>query len=150
MRIESSAFADGSSIPVRYTCDGQNISPPLRFVDVPKDAQGLLLIMEDPDAPEGSFIHWIAMMSTDTQELHENISGMEGVDMGFGSSGTAGYTGPCPPSGMHHYVFHLYAIARSSLGMTDTTHVTMEDVNARLHIPGMILAEATFTGIYQR
>jgi len=110
--LNSSAFLNGSSIPARYTCDGENSSPPLTWTRVPVRARSLALVMQDTDAPGGAFVHWTVY------GLPRGSSGMSpgripaGSAEGVNSSGRPGYTGPCPPEGdpAHHYVFTLYAL----------------------------------------
>jgi len=111
MRLTSSAFWQGRGIPSRYTCDGQNISPPLEISDVPQGTKSLALVMEDPDAPMGTFIHWVMWnIPPDTTEIKEGIA-PKGVQ-GMTDFGRLGYGGPCPPSGTHTYRFELSALDR--------------------------------------
>jgi hypothetical protein len=113
--LNSSAFVNGSSIPARYTCDGENASPPLSWTRVPVRARTLALIMQDTDAPGGAFVHWTVY------GLPRGSSGLSpgripaGSSEGENSSGRTGYTGPCPPMGdpSHHYLFTLYALDAS-------------------------------------
>ncbi len=111
MQISSTAFAPGTNIPRQYTCDGENISPPLTFSDVPAGARSLVLIMDDPDAlkPAGKvWDHWLVWnisASTSTVSEDRNPPGI----VGFNTSGKKGYGGPCPPDGEHRYFFKLYA-----------------------------------------
>lgn len=110
MRISSPVFSDGETIPQKYTCDGSNVNPPLQFKDVPQEAKSLALIVEDPDAPRGTFTHWVLWgMNGDRRELAENSAPPEAVELqnGFGD---ARYGGPRPPSGSHRYYFRLYAL----------------------------------------
>ena len=109
MKISSSAFADGSAIPAKYTCDGSDTCPQFSFTDVPPNAKSLALIMDDPDAPGGTFDHWIVWnIPANTTAIAEGKApqGVAGKN-GFGKSG---YGGPCPPSGEHRYFFKLYAL----------------------------------------
>jgi len=109
MKLMSSAFANGGNIPARYTCDGQNISPPLEISDVPQGTKSLALIMEDPDAPAGTFVHWVMWnIPPDTTEIEEGVA-PKGVQ-GMTDFGRPGYGGPCPPSGTHTYRFELSAL----------------------------------------
>jgi Raf kinase inhibitor-like YbhB/YbcL family protein len=111
MNIFSSAFANNEAIPEKYSCKGENISPPLSISDVPAEALSLAFILHDPDAPmPGGFTHWVLYnIPPTTTEVPEN-SVPEGAVQGSNSSGHAAYTGPCPPSGTHHYHFQLYAL----------------------------------------
>jgi Raf kinase inhibitor-like YbhB/YbcL family protein len=111
MKITSSAFQQGGNIPSKFTCDGSNTSPPLQISDVPSEAKGLVLIVDDPDAPSGLFTHWTAWnISPQTSTVAEGSTpkGMHGTN-DFGKSG---YGGPCPPSGAHRYYFKIFALDR--------------------------------------
>jgi Raf kinase inhibitor-like YbhB/YbcL family protein len=112
IRVTSEAFAEGEAIPVRYTCDGDNLSPPLAWTGVPDEARGLALLVEDPDAPNGTFVHWTLFdVPSDSRGLEAGevpTSAREGEN----SFGGRGYGGPCPPEGdqPHRYVFVVYAL----------------------------------------
>lgn len=109
MNIASPAFENGASIPLKYTCDGKNVNPPLVFQDVPKEAVSLVLIMDDPDSPSGTWNHWTAWnMSPARTAIAEGETG-EWVE-GTTTFGNIGYGGPCPGSGTHRYFFKLYAL----------------------------------------
>lgn len=112
MEISSLAFKNGSYLPIRYTCDGENISPPLEFHNVCKLAKSLVLIFDDPDAPNGTWIHWILYNLPPTiQKLDENIQILpQGTKSGLNSWGKIGYGGACPPNGEHRYKFKIYAL----------------------------------------
>lgn len=115
MKISSRAFSEYEMIPVKYTCQGQNISPPLSFSEVPDKARSLALILVDPDAPSGKFVHWVLFnIPPDTRELNENIEKKEmledGTLQGTNDFARIGYGGPCPPFGTHRYYFKLYAL----------------------------------------
>lgn len=115
MNISSRAFTEYEMIPAKYTCQGQNISPPLSFSGVPEEAKSLALILVDPDAPSGKFVHWVLFnIPPDTRELDENIEkkGMleDGTLQGTNDFARIGYGGPCPPFGTHRYYFKLYAL----------------------------------------
>lgn len=110
MKITSPAFANQESIPEKYTCDGADISPPLEFSDIPEDAESLALIVDDPDAPAGTWVHWTVWnISPDTTGIAED-SVPEDAQEGMTDFGQPGYGGPCPPSGEHRYFFKLYAL----------------------------------------
>src|SRR5690349_8163143 len=105
MKITSTAFAEGDTIPKQYTRDGADKSPPLHIEDVPEKAKSLVLIMEDPDAPSGTFTHWILFnISPGTKEIHEDAAPVMATQ-GRSDWGEVGYGGPQPPSGEHHYFF---------------------------------------------
>lgn len=109
MQLSSSAFSEGESIPAKYTCDGENVSPPLEISDIPENAQSLVLIMDDPDAPAGTWVHWVVYgIDPSTTKIEENSNQLAGI--GYNSWNKLEYGGPCPPSGEHRYFFKLYAI----------------------------------------
>ena len=115
--LKSDAFVSGQSIPAKYSCIGRNISPALTWNDPPAGTQSFALIMDDPDAPMGTWVHWVLYnIRADRRSLQEDlpITGKnidpEAIFVGKNSSGTIGYDGPCPPSGTHRYYFKLYAL----------------------------------------
>lgn len=111
MKLTSSAFREGESIPSKFTCDGGNTSPPLEISDVPSGAKSVVLIADDPDAPGGLFTHWLVWnILPQTNSIAEGSAprGMQGRN-DFGKSG---YSAPCPPSGMHRYYFRVFALDR--------------------------------------
>jgi len=115
IKLESSAFKDGQSIPKQYTCDGVNISPPLEWSGVPKNGKTLAIICDDPDAPAGTWVHWVVYnLHADDLGLIENTPATDkltgGGLQGKNDFGKIGYGGPCPPSGTHRYFFKLYAL----------------------------------------
>jgi hypothetical protein len=150
MVLTSAAFQDGGRIPSKYTCDGDGISPPLAWNGVPRGTKSIALILDDPDAPKGVFTHWVIfnIPATDNS-LHENVqtSGTlpNGATQGSNSGGRIGYTSPCPPSGTHHYVFHLYAL---DVQLNLQAGATEQDLLTA--ITGHVLAEAKLTGLYSR
>jgi Raf kinase inhibitor-like YbhB/YbcL family protein len=108
--VTSTAFAEGGSIPVRYTCDGEEVSPPLTWSGVPAGATALALVVDDPDAPSGTFTHWIVVdIPPTTTESPEGGAPAGGVQAST-SAGGGSYAGPCPPSGTHHYRFTVLAL----------------------------------------
>lgn len=115
MDLMSSAFTSGDTIPNKYTCDGENISPPLSWTGVPEDTAALVLVVDDPDAPNGVFTHWVLYnMAPDRRALDEGISPGNVGDVGSegrNNFGNQRYDGPCPPTGpAHTYYFRLYAL----------------------------------------
>lgn len=110
INITSTAFSDGDEIPIRHTCDGEDLSPPLSLTEIPAGTQSLVVIVDDPDAPGGTFVHWVLYdIPPDSPTLGEGLSsvGTQGMN-GFGRSG---YDGPCPPKGQaHRYFFKVYAL----------------------------------------
>ena len=110
MELSSTVFENKGPIPSAYTCDGKNISPPLKISNVPENTETLTLIVDDPDAPAGTWVHWTVWnIDPKTSKIKEN-SVPAGAVEGVTSFGDNGYGGPCPPSGIHRYVFKLYAL----------------------------------------
>ncbi len=108
MKIQSEAFEHNQPIPRKYTCDGENISPPLTFVDVPEEAKSLALVVDDPEAVVGTFDHWIVYnLPPDTMDISEDA---DVETQGRNDYGVLQYKGPCPPSGTHQYRFKAYAL----------------------------------------
>jgi Raf kinase inhibitor-like YbhB/YbcL family protein len=152
MIIESPSFKNGENIPSKFTCDGENINPELRFKDVPKDTKSLALIMDDPDIPQAAkdsygidvWDHWVVFnIPPETSAISEN-STPNGV-IGVGTRGVNTYTPPCPPDREHRYFFKLYAL--DTMLLLDKT-ATKNDVLKEME--GHILAEAELVGLYQR
>ena len=107
MHISSPAFMHNEKIPAKFTCEGQNSNPPLVIEDVPEKTKSLALIMDDPDAPMGTWVHWVVFDIPVLSLIQENsVPGKQGVT----SSGNENYHGPCPPSGTHRYFFKVYAL----------------------------------------
>jgi Raf kinase inhibitor-like YbhB/YbcL family protein len=115
MKLESAVFEANQTIPTKYTCDGEDVSPPLTWDDPPTGTQSLVLICDDPDAPRGTWVHWVVYnLPPDVRNLPEGIPSQPTLSNG-GIQGTndfrkLGYGGPCPPSGSHRYFFKLYAL----------------------------------------
>jgi Raf kinase inhibitor-like YbhB/YbcL family protein len=150
MKIYSPAFDEGSLIPSLYTCDGKNLSIPLRWQDIPANAQSLALIMDDPDAPMGTWVHWVLYnLPTKLEELAEGLPADKflpgGGIQGHNTSLKTGYSGPCPPNGTHRYFFKLYALDCTLENKTDLTKAKLFKA-----MEGHILAEAQMFGVYQR
>ncbi len=144
MELKSSAFENGGRIPALYTCDGDDISPPLQITGVPQEAESLALVMDDPDAPEGTFDHWIVWnIPADTTAVPEGKE-PKGV-VGRNGFGNLGYGGPCPPRGTHSYRFKLYALD-AALDLTPGSSKKRLEKAMRGHI----LAEALLEGRYSR
>ncbi|WP_319560622.1 YbhB/YbcL family Raf kinase inhibitor-like protein [Marispirochaeta sp.] len=115
MKIESAVFHDGGTIPEKYTCDGGDISPPLNWTGVPGGVRTFALICDDPDAPMGTWVHWVVYnLPADMNELPEGVPGDEALPggglQGTNDFGRIGYGGPCPPAGSHRYFLKLYAL----------------------------------------
>lgn len=146
LSLTSSAFAGGEAIPVKYTCDGDNVSPPLTISGVPDGAQTLALIVNDPDAPSGSFVHWTVFnIDPTTGDVAEGLVSGDGTE-GLNGAGQQSYTGPCPPSGTHRYVFTLYAL---DVGLNlDAATSGKEEIEGAL--AGHIVSQTELTGTYAR
>ena len=151
LSISSPAFQDGERIPAKYTCQGQDISPPLKWNRVPNETQSLALILDDPDAPSGVFTHWVIFnLPPDSRELPEAVPAASqlpsGALQGKNDFGKIGYGGPCPPPGYpHRYRFTLYALDRQLDLKAGSSKKQV--LNA---MEGHILAQGQLTGTYQR
>ena len=111
INVSSAAFADGAAIPRRFTCTGENLSPPLRWSGVPEGTAGVALVVDDPDAPRGTFVHWLVVGLDPASEGLAEGAVPAGARQLPNSSGDAAWTGPCPPGGpAHHYRFTVYAL----------------------------------------
>jgi len=145
MQIKSKAFEDGGMIPVKFTCEGPNVSPPLEFIDVPKDAKSLVLMIEDPDAEAKPWVHWMVFnIPPDAKGFEEN-SIANGAQQGLCNGNTLGYEGPCPPENEHTYVFKLYAVDK----MLDT-NPTPDRKKVLEQIQGHTIDEAVLEGRYEK
>jgi Raf kinase inhibitor-like YbhB/YbcL family protein len=149
--LTSPVFADGAPIPVRYTCDGDNVSPPLIWTAPPEGTASLALIVDDPDAPGGVFTHWLLFnVPVEVRSLREAVTAQETVPdvgtQGRNDAGRTGYSGPCPPRGTaHHYRFALYAL-NAPLRLQPSLPVA----RLRQTVEGHILGQARLVGTYQR
>jgi len=144
MKIDSPAFANHEPIPQKHTCDGEDVSPKLNFSDVPDEAKSLVLIVDDPDAPMGTFDHWITWnIAPDTDGIEE---GGAVPIQGKNHFNELRYRGPCPPPGpSHRYFFKLYAISKELELPEGATKQRVEEA-----MDGHILAKAEIIGTYQR
>jgi len=150
LSITSTAFEPEGMIPSRYTCDGADISPPLSWTGVPENTKSLALISDDPDAPRGTWVHWVLFnISPDTRQLPENVPSGEmlagGARHGVTDFGRFGYGGPCPPGGVHRYYFKLYAL---DIVLDLTGRATKDDLLKAME--GHILDKGQLMGRYQR
>ncbi len=154
MKIESGAFADQQAIPRRYTCEGDDCSPPLAFSGIPSNAKSLVLIVDDPDAPDPkapkmTWVHWVLYnLPPMTAALREDVADKDlpaGTRQGLNDWKRTGYGGPCPPVGRHRYFFKLYAldIALHDLGQSGKAAVEAA-------MKGHVLEQAQLVGTYQR
>ncbi len=147
MHLTSPAFADNQPIPAEYSCQGSNHSPELNWEGIPVDTQSLALILEDPDAPGGTFVHWVlANLPATEKGLSAGQASPAGAVQGMNSSGRSGYTGPCPPAGKaHHYIFTLYAVDQVL-----TLDAAPDKAGLLAALEGHILATGQLVGTYQR
>ena len=150
MKLTSTAFKDGEAIPRGYTCDGANVSPPLEWSGVPKSAKTFALITDDPDAPSGTFVHWVLYnLPAEGLGLIENTPMTEtlrgGGMQGKNDFGKIGYGGPCPPSGTHRYFFKLYALDSELALKPGATKAELEKA-----VEGHITGQAQLIGTYSR
>ena len=150
LTVTSTAFAQGQPIPRQYSCDGKGISPPLAWSGAPSGTKSFALIMDDPDAPAGTFVHWVIYnLPGSSQGLPESVSAdaklADGSLQGSNSSRRTGYTAPCPPSGTHRYFFKLYALD-GSLGLASGP--TKDQLLKAMQ--GHILAQGELMGTFSR
>lgn len=144
--VTSAAFFDGETVPQQYTCDGADVSPPLDVSGIPSDAAELALIMEDPDAPGGTFVHWV-LWGVDGAVTSLPEGGVpDGAVHGSTSFGGNHYGGPCPPPGdPHRYIFTVYALSEAP-----NLEPGASADELRAAIDGSVLAEGSLTGMYGR
>lgn len=149
LTLRSPAFADYAPIASRYTCEGEDISPPLIWSGLPDEAQSLVLILDDPDAPRHPWVHWILYnLAPDTHGLPEAVASEnlpEGTLEGTNSWNRRGYGGPCPPTGRHRYFFTLYAL---DCLLPDLDAPVKRDLERAMQ--GHILAKAELMGTYRK
>ena len=145
MKLTSPSFLNNQMMPSKYTCDGENISPPLVVEGIPPQTQSLALIVDDPDAPSGNFIHWLIWnIAPKTEKITEGEVPNE-ASQGINDFGENKYGGPCPPSGIHRYQFKLYALD-VLLDLPENTKG--EDLEKA--IEGHILDQTMLVGNYQK
>jgi Raf kinase inhibitor-like YbhB/YbcL family protein len=142
LNVSSSAFEDEGDIPSKYTCDGEEINPPLFIENIPDGTQALAIIVEDPDAPKGTFDHWLVWNIPPERIIQENrIPGISGKN----GAGKTGYHGPCPPSGSHRYYFHVFALD-SNLDLPAGS----DKKTLQLAIKSHLLAKGSLMGKYKK
>jgi Raf kinase inhibitor-like YbhB/YbcL family protein len=143
LTVKSPEFKNNKLIPKKYSCDGEEVNPPLTVEGIPKKAKTLALIVDDPDAPRGTFDHWVVWNIPSTGAITENsVPGTEGLN----SAGQHSYVGMCPPSGTHRYFFKVYALdAKLELKPDQTKKKDLEKA-----MQGHILAKGELIGLYQR
>lgn len=147
--ITSPAFSEGGIIPEKFTCDGLDLSPELNWGEVPKGTKSLSLIVEDPDAPMGTFTHWVVYdIPADTTKLEQGAQMKAAIKTGITDFGRSGYGGPCPPTGhgIHRYIFILRALDIATLGLK--AGASRADVEKAMN--GHVLGETKTSGKYKR
>jgi Raf kinase inhibitor-like YbhB/YbcL family protein len=143
LTIKSPSFQHNSPIPKKYSCDGEDTNPPITIEGTPKEAKSLALVIDDPDAPSGTFDHWVVWnIPPSTTKIAENsVPGTEGLN----SARQQGYMGPCPPSGTHRYFFKVYALDKELNLGAKTTKRDLEKV-----MQGHIIAKGELIGLHHR
>jgi Raf kinase inhibitor-like YbhB/YbcL family protein len=145
LKISSAVFENNGNIPQKYTCDGKDVNPPLKIENVPPAAKSLVLIVDDPDAPMGMWVHWVVWnIDPKMGEIKENTV-PKGALQGINDFRKHDYGGPCPPSGTHRYFFKLYALD-SLLNLSTNSRKT--DIEKAMK--GHIIAQAEIIGLYKR
>ena len=145
MKIVSTVFKNNQMIPQKYTCDGKNINPPLQIIDIPKEAKSLVLIVDDPDAPSGDWVHWLVWNIPPTIKFISENESPQGAIQGTNDSGRQNYDGPCPPSGIHHYQFKIYVLDTILNLPSNSRKKDLEN-----SMQGHILNKDMLLGLYQR
>jgi hypothetical protein len=142
LTITSSVFKNKGVIPAKYTCDGEDVNPPLSVEGVPEETESLVLIVDDPDAPMGTWDHWVVWDIPPTKKIEENsVPGTEGLN----DFGKHSYGGPCPPSGTHRYFFKVYALD-TKLDLPSNSRKR----NVEKAMEGHILTKGEIIGLYSR
>jgi len=145
MELKSPAFKESQYIPSKYTCDGDDISPPFEFLDVPEEAVSLVLTISDPDTPGGNWVHWLVWNISPKETGIKKDSIPENAVEGVTSFGKAGYGGPCPPYGTHVYVCKLYALDGMLPG-----DPTLKKQQIKKMMEEHIIDKAVLKGFYER
>jgi len=142
MKVTSPAFGNNDFIPKKYTCQGDDVNPPLAIENVPVDAKSLALIVDDPDAPVGTWVHWVVFDIPIMDKIDEkSIPGKQGIN----DFGKKNYGGPCPPSGIHRYFFKIYAL---DTNLTLREGVTKSELEGAMK--GHIVGNAELVGLYKK
>src|SRR5712664_425158 len=150
IQVTSVAFKEGQPIPRQYTCDGVNVSPPLEWAGAPKTAKTIAIIADDPDAPSGTWVHWVLYnVPAENIGMVENLPATESLKaggfQGKNDFGNIGYGGPCPPSGTHRYFFKIYALDSELPLKAGATKADLEKA-----MEGHIVAQGQLMGTYSR
>jgi len=148
--VSSPAFEEGGMIPSEYTCDGENMSPPIHWEGIPEEAKSIAVISDDPDAPVGTWVHWVIWnIPHDSNGLAKKLLKEKvlpnGTKQGINDFGKYGYGGPCPPSGTHRYYFKVYAL---DIKLEISNNSKKKDLLKAMD--GHILAEGELMGRYKR
>lgn len=145
MKLTSPAFSDKGNIPLEYTCDGEDVNPPLLFENVPEDAQALALLVEDPDSVGKTWLHWAVInINPSTRLVNEDSVPGHGTEL-VTDFGNLGYGGPCPANGIHRYNFKFFALDKK---IEITEDATLEEIYSLME--GKIIEKAELTGLYTR
>jgi Raf kinase inhibitor-like YbhB/YbcL family protein len=146
LTVSSNAFENNALIPSKYTCDGENISPQIKWSKGPEGTKTFVLICDDPDAPSKVWVHWLIFnIPPINHEIPENSAFIKGANYGTTDFGKTTYGGPCPPSGTHHYRFKIYALDSELKLNTGASKEAMEGA-----MKGHILAQGKLIGLYAR
>ena len=141
LTLSSPQFEHEQSIPAKYTCQGEDVNPPLAIEGIPEGTKSLVMIMDDPDAPAGTWDHWVVWNISPTSSISEDsVPGEEGMN----SWGKSGYGGPCPPSGTHRYFFKLYA-----LDVELELPSTADKRTVEAAMEGHVISQTILIGLYQ-
>jgi len=142
LKVASTAFAEDGMIPAKYTCDGEDVNPPLTIEHIPEEAKSLAIIADDPDAPSGTWVHWVAWNIPVTHHIKEDdLHGQQGLN----DFNKQQYNGPCPPNGVHRYSFKIYAL-NTVLDLNDSTRKNELERAMAAHV----VAFGELTGRYER
>jgi Raf kinase inhibitor-like YbhB/YbcL family protein len=142
LTVKSPAFESNKLIPAKYTCDGEEVNPPLTIEGAPEGTKSLVLVIDDPDAAAGTWNHWLVWNIPPTRKIEEDtVPGIQGVN----TSGKRAYGGPCPPSGTHRYFFKVYALDAK---LNSNPNSRKDDVEKAME--GHILAKGELMGLYRR
>jgi len=145
LHLTSAAFTNGNKLPATYTCDGENVNPPVTISNPPEGTKSLVMIVDDPDAPSGRWVHWVvANIASDTKTIPDN-SVPQGALVGKNDFKSNRYEGPCPPGEEHRYFFKLYALDTT---LTVNSNITAPEIEQLMQ--GHILDTAELIGIYER
>lgn len=145
MNLRCPSFSDGGLIPATYTCQGDDVRPPLFIVDPPESVKSFAIIVSDPNASSGDFVHWLIWdISPSVRDIEERMTPLGAIE-GTSDFGEVGWGGPCPPSGTHRYEFRLYALD-AVIGLSPTS--TKREVRAALE--GHIIGESLLVGFYRK